>query len=196
MRELFRTQKQVDDYILSLGVFLNDSDLCMKTDDENFIIINEKQPKIIDYIERNTSPFSEVEIRFPSIDFNVFEQYKGRDEIITKHKQYLEEIKGSKKFLKNGWRLIHLQNPSVDESGNHISYLIYDYNEKKYLPIIDDKHFLDSKEKSNAYDVVNISILKKLEKENFENQFQNAYEIEWKKWDKIQVYENIGDLNV
>ena len=194
MRE-FRTQKQVDDYIKSLGVFLNDSDLCMKKDDDNFIVINEKQPKIIDYIERNTSPFSDVEIIFPKIDFNVFEKYNERDEIITKHKQYWEEIKGSKKFLKNGWRLIHLQNPSVDESGNHISYLIYDYNEKKFIPVIDDNHFIDSKEKSNAYDVVNISILKKLERENFENQFQNAYENELEKWNKIQIYENIGDLN-
>lgn len=36
----FKTQKQVDDYINSLGVFLNNDELYMKTENDDYILLN------------------------------------------------------------------------------------------------------------------------------------------------------------
>ena len=187
----FKTQKEVDDYIVSLGVFLNKGELCMKTNDGDYIIVDDKKAKIIDYVERNTSPLSEIKIVFPTINLDVFDDYTGREQNIEQYKKYLSQIKDSKKFLKNGWRLIRLKKKTSVEK-EYVEFLIYDYNSKSYNPIKDE--FLDSKEKEKAYELPNISILNKLQKENFENQYKQAYKIEMGKWDDIPVYD-VGGLN-
>lgn len=188
----FRTQKQVDDYINSLGVFINQDELCMKTDSDNYIVIDDKKRKIINYVDKNTNVFSEVKVTFPIIDFKIFKDYHIREKTIAKHKQIVDEIKDSKRFLKNGWRLIHLKKSYFDKSRDSIKYLIYDLKEKIYNPIKED--FLDDKDKKNAYEVSSIMILKNVDKETFENQYADAYKIEKKKWEKIPIYD-IGELN-
>lgn len=188
----FNTQKEVDNYIKSLGVFLNKGQLCMKTDDDNYILINDKKPKIINYVENNTSPFSEINISFPTINLEIFDKYNSKEEKIETHKMIMDEIKDSSKFLKKGWRLIHLKESYRDDSRKKISYLIYDYGNRTFNPIRDD--FISKSEKKNAYDVVNITVIKNLQKEDFENHFKQAKEIEMKKWDEIPIYD-VGELN-
>lgn len=187
----FKTQKQVDEYINNLGVFLNSGELCLKTDNNNYIVIDEKKKKIIDYVDKNTSPFCEVSVTFPTIDFKVFNDYNNREDKIAKHRQVFDEIKDSKKFLKNGWRLIRLNQTYIDKS-NRIKYLIYDFKSKEYNSI--KESFLDSKDLNNAYEVNNIVTLENINKESFYNEFADAREIELTKWDKIPVYD-IGELN-
>lgn len=188
----FKNQKQVDEYINNLGVFLNSGELCMKTDNNNYIVIDDKKNKIIDYVNKNTSPFSEVSVSFPIIDFKVFNDYNNREDKIIKHKIMIDEIQKSKKFLKKGWRLIRLKKTHLDKSNKKIKYLFYDFKKKMCNPIKEE--FLDSKDLNNAYEVKNIVIIRNINKETFDNEFADAYQIELKKWEKIPIYD-IGELN-
>ena len=188
----FKNQKQVDEYINNLGVFLNSEELCMKTDNNNYIVIDDKKNKIIDYVNKNTSPFSEVSVSFPIIDFKVFNDYNNREDKIIKHKIMIDEIQKSKKFLKKGWRLIRLKKTHLDKSNKKIKYLFYDFKKKICNPIKEE--FLDNKDLNNAYEVKNIVIIRNINKETFDNEFADAYQIELKKWEKIPIYD-IGELN-
>ncbi len=190
----FKTQKQVDNYIESLGVFLSNDELHMKVgnDINEHILINDKRKKIIDYVDKNTSPFVDLTVTFPSLDLKIFSDYKGREQTINQNKVLLDDIKSSKKYLKNNWRLIHLEKPIFIEKRKRIKYLIYDIKEKQinYLK----ECFVEDKEKNNASSIPNIVWLKNLITENFENQYNQAYDIELKKWENIPIYD-LGALN-
>lgn len=111
---------------------------------------------------------------------------------VNQNKVLLHDIKSSKKYLKNNWRLIHLNKPIFIENRKRIKYLIYDIKEKQINYLKDC--FVEDKEKKNASSIPNIVRLKNLMTENLENQYADAYEIELKKWRNIPIYD-LGALN-
>ena len=96
----FKTQSEVNSYIHQLGVFLHDDKLYLKNAEDDYICINDKMEKLMDYIENNTSPLSEVTVTFPVIDFKIFDDYHNRNRTIEENALTIEELKESKKFLK------------------------------------------------------------------------------------------------
>lgn len=187
----FTKQKQVDDYINSLGVFLDNDELYMKTGKEDFILIDSKKQRILDYVDKNTSPFVDLTVRFPVINLKIFTDYEKREKEIEKNSEIFNEIKDSKKYAKKGWVLIGLGKSYPTQEFGRVKYLIYDYNNRDFNPIKDD--FLEEKDIKNSYSISNIAKLKKINSDTFENQYKKAYEIEMKKWNEIPIYD-IGDF--
>ena len=98
-----------------------------------------------------------------------------------------DEIKQSqKKFLNNkDWRLIELKSNYKIEN-TPIKYLIYDIAAKDYNPI--KKEFLNDKDLKAAYEVKNIMVINKLNNDNLINQFNEPYQKELERFNKIGVY--------
>lgn len=180
----FKTQTQVNSYIQQLGVFMHDNKLYLKNAEDNYICINNKRERLMDYIENNTSPLSEITVTFPIIDLKIFDDYNNRNRTIEENALTIEELKESKKFLKKNWRLIKLNKPVLYEN-ERIHYIIYDLKGKQYQPL--RNAFIEPADIKKSYQMANIVRVKNLIHENFKNQYEQAYQTELKNWDRIPV---------
>lgn len=188
----FLKQSDVDAYVDNLSVFENKGELYMKVGENigDYILVESKRQKILDYVDKNTSPFAtciaNFTVKFPILDLKIFDDYKQRELAIKRNKKLLDEIKSSKKYLKRGWRLICLQKPIVVQNNERIRYIIYDFQNNTWNWIRDE--FLEDSDKKNSTSITNLVRLKKIGSETFENQYKAAFEFEKKKWDEISVF--------
>ena len=118
----------------------------------------------------------------PLIDFEVFTDYDNRNNEITRYKELLEHIQESKSIFgrKKDFKLIYVKSHNfLDNEREQIGY--YVIKENNVVPI--DAALIDNT--NNAVQVENLQDVKKALQDDLENQYDENYKEQCRKWDSL-----------
>ena len=188
---MFKSEKEIHDFINNQGLFINDGELCIKTSDSEFeklnnICIGDEVIKATDRLDEffrfNSYPFIDLNnITIPEIDIGIINKYHLRNERIKESKEMQEQIESAPHINKKHFRLIHFD--KVKPNDEH--YWIYNTKDGNLSNYSND--LLSAADKKKAVEFPNILSFKRIIEDTLENQFTEQYNAENKKFEDLKI---------
>ena len=150
-----------------------------------------KQVSFLDYyqLKLDLEAFPEQAPRLkdalPLIDMDVFEAYDKRESEIEARKEALDEIKESKTIFgrKKSNKLIYVENHNYLSNSPKTEKGYYLLKNKELIPI--EEKALEKSEMDSAVRVTYKDVLEKALKDDFKNQFEEAYNEQIAIWESV-----------
>lgn len=193
---IFKSEKEICDFIKKQGLFINEDDLCIKTSEteferlQNICIDGEMIPaktRLNEFIRFNSYPFINlVNITIPEIDISIINQYHNRNKRIEDNKTIKDEVKDASNILnKRHFRLVKFSKVKPNEEHYWI------FNTKTNSLSAYDNTLLSASEKNKAIEYPNKLFFQRAIEDNCKNQYEDLFKIENKKFQDIKINDEL-----
>ena len=190
---MFKNEKEIRDFITDNGIFINDNELCIKTSEKDYKILDNinvngelisPERRLIEFIRNNAYPFIDIDITFPIIDTIVFNQYNKRNEQIKQNRNRKVELNNAKSINKKNFKLIYFEKVKPSES----HYWIYNTANNTLSEYSSNLLTPDEIDKRNVFP--NKIAFDNIINDNLINQYKTKYDEEMEKFKGLKINKN------
>lgn len=190
---IFKNKKEIQDFIRDNGIFKNNDELCIKTGENEYKILNDvsingelisPEKRLMEFIRFNAYPFIDIDITFPIIDVSIFNKYAKRDDEIKEHRAIKVELNNAKSVIKKNFKLIYFEKVKPSES----HYSIYNTTNNTLSEYNNNLLTDDEISKRNIFK--NKLSFERIIRDNLINQHKQKYDEEMEKFKELNINKN------